>query len=43
MGIARKLKEVDQAMKPMATQMDLRVFLSNPENVQRLDVLVEDI
>ena len=42
-GIARNLKETGQAMRSMATHSDLMGFLSNPENAQKLNGLVEDI
>jgi len=43
MGIARKLKEVDQAMGLMTSQNTLVDFLNDPENAQRVNSLVEDI
>ena len=43
MGIARKLEDVRQALDPMATQKDLAQFLSNAENAQKLNDLVDDI
>jgi hypothetical protein len=43
MRIARRLKEVDQVLDSIATQMDLAEFLSDLENVQTLDGLVGDI
>jgi len=43
MGIVRKLKDIGQAMGSMAIQNNLADFLNNPENVQRVDDLVEDI
>ena len=43
MGNKRKLQKVGQAMGSMTIQNDLVGFLNNPENVQRVDDLVEDI
>ena len=41
--IARKLQEVGQAMDLIVTRNDLVDFLSDSENVQIVDDLVEDI
>jgi len=43
MGIIRKLEGVRQALDPMATQNDIVQFLSNAENAQKLNDLVDDI
>ena len=43
MGIARKLKEVDQELALLAGQGKAVGFLANTENAQRIDSLVEDI
>ena len=43
MGVARKLKEVDQVMGSMTSQNNLVDFLDDPENAQRVNSLVEDI
>ena len=43
MGTARKLQEIDQTMELMVIQDDLTDLLNNPEKVQRVDDLVEDI
>jgi hypothetical protein len=43
MGIARKLEDVHQALDPMTTQGDIVQFLSNAENAQKLNDLVDDI
>ena len=37
------MKEVEQDIDPITTRNDLADFLSNPENAQRIDCLVEDI
>ena len=39
----RKLEEVGQTMRSIATRKDLVDFLSNPENARNLNGLVEDI
>jgi hypothetical protein len=41
--IARKLREVGQALDSITTQKDLAQFLNNTRNAQRLNDLVEDI
>ena len=43
MGTARKLQEIGQAMEFMVIQNDLTDLLNNPERVQMVDDLVEDI
>jgi len=43
MEIIRKLEGVRQALDPMATQNDIVQFLSNAENAQKLNDLVDDI
>jgi len=43
MGIARKLKEIGQAMASTATRKDLSDFFKNPENAQKVNGLVEDV
>jgi len=43
MEISRKLKGVHQALDPMTTQGDIAQFLSNTENAQKLNDLVDDI
>ena len=43
MGTTRKLQEVGQAMGSMTSQNDFVDSLNNPENVQSVDDLVEDI
>jgi len=43
MGITRKLEGVRQALDPMTTQNDIVQFLSNAENAQKLNDLVDDI
>ena len=42
-GVARKLKEIGQAMDSITTQNNLADFLKDPENAQRLNSLIEDI
>ena len=42
-GVVRDLKKIGQATRSMATRSDLAEFLSNPENAQKLNGLVEDI
>jgi len=42
-GISRKLEDVRQALDPMTTQKDVAQFLSNTENAQKLNDLVDDI
>jgi hypothetical protein len=37
------LEEVCQALDPMAAQKDIAQFLSNTENAQKLNELVDDI
>jgi len=39
----RKLKDVRQTLDPMTTQKDIAQFLSNAENAQKLNDLVDDI
>ena len=41
--ILRKLEDVRQALDPMTTQKDIAQFLSNVENAQKLNDLVDDI
>ena len=41
MGTARKLQELEQEL--MGVQNDPAELLNNPENVQRVDALVENI
>jgi len=43
MGIARKLKEISQAIDPMTNQKDFALFLKTPENAQKVNGLVQDI
>ena len=43
MAIIRKLDDVRQVLDPMATRNDIVQFLSNAENAQRLNDLVDDI
>ena len=43
MGPARKLEDVCKALDPMVTQKDIAKFLSNAENAQKLNDLVDDI
>ena len=43
MGTTRKLKEVGRALDSITTQKDLAQFLSDAENAQKLNDLVEDI
>ena len=43
MGIARRLEDVRQALDLMTTQKDIAQFLSNTENAQKLNDLVDDI
>ena len=43
MGIARRLKEIGQALDSIVAQKDLVQSLSNTENAQKLNCLVEDI
>jgi len=43
MEITRKLEGVRQALDPMTTQNDIVQFLSNAENAQKLNDLVDDI
>jgi len=37
------LEDVRQALDPMTTQKDIAQFLSNAENAQKLNDLVDDI
>jgi hypothetical protein len=39
----RKFNEVQQALKPMTAQGNIVQFLSNAENAQKLNDLVDDI
>jgi len=41
--IVRKLGDVCQTLDPMTTQGDIAQFLSNTENAQELNDLVDDI
>jgi len=41
--IARKLKDISQAMDLMTTRKDLAPFLKNPENAYKANGQVEDI
>ena len=43
MGITRKLEAVDQDLSKLAEQGKIVGFLTNAENVQRINSLVEDI
>ena len=43
MGITRKLRVVDQAMRSMLNQNNLVDFLDNPENGRWVNGLVEDV
>jgi len=43
MGISRKLEDVRQNLDPMTTQKNIAQFLSNTENSQKLNDLVDDI
>ena len=43
MGIVRKLEGVRKTLDPMTTQNDIVKFLSNTENAQKLNDLVDDI
>ena len=43
MWVSRKLREIGQAVDLIITQKDLVDFLNNPENIQRLNGLIEDI
>jgi hypothetical protein len=43
MGILRKLEDVSKALDQMTTQKDVAQFLSNTENAQKLNELVDDI
>ena len=41
-GITRKLENVSQALDSMTTQKDIEQFLSNIDNAQKLNDLVND-
>ena len=43
MEITRKLEDIHQALDRMTTQNDIVQFLSNAENAQKLNDLVDDI
>ena len=43
LGLCRKLEEIGQALVSMTTKEDIACFLDNPENMQKLNGLVEDI
>jgi len=43
MGTTRNVESIRQALDPMATQNDIAQFLSNTENAQKLNDLVDDI
>lgn len=43
MGIARKLEDVHQSLNPLVQQGETTGFLTNAENAQRINNLVEDI
>ena len=43
MGITRRLEHARQALDPMMAQRDIARFLSNAENAQNLNDLVDDI
>ena len=43
MEITRQLEDIRQALDRMTTQNDIVQFLSNAENAQKLNDLVDDI
>ena len=43
MRVARRLEDVRQALDPMTTQKDIAQFLSDTENAQKLNDLVDDV
>jgi len=43
MGVARKLEDIGQSLNPQAGQGEVMEFLTNAQNVEKINNLVEDI